>query len=158
MAKWLIPLLAVLITVVVVVVVAGGAVPMKSDEELIRERIQAFEDAYNDGDYDALLDCLDSSMRAATNISMNLMDGLKSDMIGFDIGMSDMFGLAGLMGDMCDIEIKDIRIEGDAAQVDIEMHLNMYGQSSSEAITLPMTKEGRKWLIGGGIEDLMKLY
>lgn len=158
-AKWIISLLAVVMTVVVVVVVVnGGGFTPKTDEELIRERIEAFEEAYNDGDYDGMLDCLDSGMRAATEISMGLMDNLMSDMIGFDIGMSDMFGLAGLMGDFCDIEIKNISINGDTATVDIVMKLNMYGESTSEATTLPMVKQGRKWLIGGGIEDLLNMY
>ena len=158
-AKWIFSLLAVVMMVVVVVVVVnGGGFTPKTDEELIRERIEAFEQAYNDGDYDGILDCLDSGMRAATEISMGLMDNLMGEMIGFDIGMSDMFGLAGLMGDFCEIEIKNIAISGDTATVDIVMNLNMYGESASEATTLPMVKQGRKWLIGGGIEDLLNMY
>lgn len=148
--RWMIPLIALAAVAAVVVVILNAAgIIGKSDEELIRDRIAEFEEAYTSGDYDGMMDCLASDMRAATDVSMGLMDGLMSDMAGFDIGMSDMFGLVGLMGDFCDFIIEDIQIQGDSATVTLTMNMNMYGETSSEQMTLPMVKDGGDWYIGG---------
>ena len=152
--KWLIP--AVLLTaaiVTVIIVVVQGEVPFigKSDEELIRERIAAFEDAYTSGDYDGMMECLDKQMQSVTEASLGLMDGLMSGMTGFDlgIGMSDMFGIVGIMGDFADFIIDDIQIEGDNAVVTLTMNMNMYGETASQQTALPMVKENGDWFIGG---------
>jgi len=147
-AKWLIPLCVVALVIVVALAFSGNI--FKSDETLIRDRIQAYEDACNNGDYEAMLECMDSETQALMEGSMSLMDGLFSEGTGLDIGMSDMFGLAGAMGDFYDIEIVDIEIDGDYATVTVVMNAEVYDYStSSEEAELPMVKEGSDWYIGG---------
>lgn len=150
--RWLIPaiILAAAVAAVVLILTLTGVVG-KSDEELIRERIAAFEEAYTSGDYDGMMDCLDSQMQAATEMSMGLMDGLMGEMTGFDlgVGMSDMFGLVGIMGDFADFVIDGIEIDGDNAVVTLTMNMNMYGETMSDQTALPMVKEKGDWYIGG---------
>ncbi len=145
--KWLIPLIAVVAAVALVFVFFPNL--FKSDETLIRERIQALEDAYNDGDYEAILECMDSQTQAMMEATMGLMDGLMGEASGMDIGITDLFGFAGAMGDYCTITIQNIHIDGDYATVDVTMSLNMYGYQQSESTTLPMVKEDGDWFIGG---------
>ena len=157
--KWLIPLLALAAAAVVIVIVASGgkiANIGKSDEQLIRERIAAFEEAYTSGDYDGMLECMDSEMQSITEMSMGLMDGLMGEVAGFDLGisMTDMFGLVGFMGDFADFIIEDIVITGDTAMVTLTMNMDMYGESASDTMELPMVKEKGDWYIGG-VSDMM---
>lgn len=150
-AKWLIPLLALAAAAAVALFLFTdfGNI-FKSDEELIRERIQAYEDACNDGDYEAMLECMDAQTQSLMDTTMGLMDGLFSEGTGLGIGMSDMFGLAGLMGDYMNVEIINIAIDGDYATVTVEMSANMYGyEASSGEAELPMVKEDGDWYIGG---------
>lgn len=162
-AKWLIPLISVLVVagVALFIFMYYGNV-FKSDEELIRERIQAYEDACNDGDYEAMLDCMDSQTQALMEATMGFMDGLFAEGTGMDFGMTDMFWLAGLMGDYCHIEIKNIAINGEYATVTVVMSTDVYGhKSSTEEAELPMVKEDGDWYIGGldnMISDRMGLY
>ena len=125
-------------------------------EQLIRERIEAFEEAYTSGDYDGMLECMDSEMQSITEMSMGLMDGLMGEVAGFDFGvsMTDMFGLVGFMGDFADFTVEDINITGDTAIVTVTLTMNMYGETSSEVTELPMVKEKGDWYIGG-VSDMM---
>ena len=120
----------------------------KSDEQLIRERIQAYEDACNDGDYEAMLDCMNSSTRAMTEAATGLMGGILSEGIGFDIDISSMMGLAGAAGDFFEFEIIDITVNGEEAVVELRMTATMYGQEQVEEAELPMVKEDGDWYIG----------
>lgn len=152
--KWLIPLAAFVVAAVVSFLIFGTNL-FKSDETLIRERIQAYEDACNDGDYEAMLDCMDSETKAMMEGTMSIMDGLFSEGTGMDFGMSDMFGLAGSMGDFFTVEITSIEIEGEYATVTVIMSADMYGYSeSTEEAELPMVKEKGDWYIGG-IENML---
>ncbi len=152
--KWLIPLAAFVVAAVVSFLIFGTNL-FKSDETLIRERIQAYEDACNDGDYEAMLDCMDSETKAMMEGTMSIMDGLFSEGTGMDFGMSDMFGLAGSMGDFFTVEITNIEIEGEYATVTVIMSADMYGYSeSTEEAELPMVKEKGDWYIGG-IENML---
>ena len=45
-------------------------------EELIKERIEQFVTAYNDGDMETVLDCLDAKTRNAFQAMLNLLGGL----------------------------------------------------------------------------------
>ncbi|MBQ4088635.1 MAG: zinc ribbon domain-containing protein [Clostridia bacterium] len=150
--KWLIPVIAIAAAVaaVVVILMLTGVIG-KSDEELIRDRIAAFEEAYTSGDYDGMMECMDSQMQSVTEASMGLMDGLMGWATGVDlgVGMSDMFGLVGIMGDFADFIIDDIEIDGDNAVVTLTMNMNMYGETMSEQTALPMVKEKGDWYIGG---------
>lgn len=151
------------VAAVVVVLVMDPWNFFKSDEDLIRERIQAYEDACNAGDYEGMLECMSSDARAMTDGYMGILDGIFSESTGLGFGMTDLFGISGSMGDFYDIEIKDIKIDGDHAIVTVVMSADMYGMSSStQEAELPMVKEDSDWFIGGidnMVEDsLSSLY
>ena len=152
-SKWIIALLISALAIGSVVIVffftdLGNI--FKSDEQLIRERIQAYEDACTHGAYEGMLDCMDGATRSLMESSMGILDGIFSEGTGLDFGMTDLFGFAGLMGDYCNIQITNITIDGDHATVDIIMSMDVYGmeQQSTEA-QLPMVKENGDWYIGG---------
>lgn len=149
--KWIALAAVALVVIAAVVLVAMNWDKIfKSDETLIRERIQAYEEAVEAGDYEGMLDCMDAATRAITESSMGLMDGLLSDASGLGIGMTDMFGFASMLGDFLTIDIKDIRIDGDTATVRVEMKISIFGMTqSSEEADLPMVKEDGDWYIGG---------
>jgi len=154
--KWIaLAAIALVVVVAVVVVALNWDNLFKSDETLIRERIQAYEQACESGDYEAMLDCMDAATRSMMESSMGLMDGLLEEGTGLGIGMTDMFGFAGMMGDFLTIEIKNIQIDGDHATVTVEMIMTIFGmrQSSGEA-ELPMVKEDGDWYIGG-VDDMI---
>lgn len=146
---WIIAAAALVTVVVLVVVLLDPMNLFKSDEQLIRERIEAMETAYNDTDWDGVMDCMDESTRAMMDMVMGFADGLLSDSIGFDIAMSDMFAMSGLVldGEFCQIEVLDIQIDGDTAMVTVRMTMDMYDYSDSQEATLPMIKEGGDWYI-----------
>ncbi|MBO5953735.1 MAG: zinc ribbon domain-containing protein [Oscillospiraceae bacterium] len=123
----------------------------KSDETLIRERIEALEDAYNDGDWDGMMECLDGPTQAIMEMTMDFADGLISGVGGFDVSMRDMFSLGGLLlpGDNFRLEIKDINIDGDHAIVTVVMYAELNDIKESEEAELPMVKEDNDWYIGG---------
>ena len=121
--------------------------------------MEEFETAYNNTDWDAMMDCMDESTRAMMEMIMGFADSIMSDAIGFDMAMSDMFAMSGLMleGDFCEMEVVDIQIDGDTARVTVRMTVDMYGYSDSEEMMLPMVKEGNDWYISikGEMQDLI---
>jgi len=159
--KWVL-IAAALVGVAVFVVMQFGLLDVfKSDEDLIRERIEALEAAYNATDWEAVLECMDETTKTMLETTMGFADNLLSDAIGFDFGMSDMFSLGGLItdGDFCQIEITDIQIDGDSATVSVIMRMELYGYSDSQEMTLPMVKDGGDWYISavGDLGDLSGL-
>ena len=66
----------------------------KSDAELIEARINAFFDAYNDGDYEGILNSLDSRTRTVVKASFNIGSSVVGDLWGVHLDISDIFGLA----------------------------------------------------------------
>ena len=149
--KWIL-IAAALIGVLVFVVFQFDLLNIfKSDEDLIRERVEAFEEAYNNTDWDGILDCLDYETRMTMELTMSFAEGLMGEAAGMDISMSDMFAMSGMFieGDYCTIEILDIQIDGDYAMVTVEMSVELYDMSQSETATLPMVKEGNDWYISG---------
>ena len=130
----------------------------KSDETLIRERIEALEDAYNDGDWDGMMECLDGPTQAIMELTMDFADGLISGAGGFDVSMRDMFSLGGLLlpGDNFRLEIKNIDIDGDRAVVTVVMYAELDDIKESEEAEFPMVKEDNDWYIGG-LDNMLDL-
>lgn len=121
---------------------------LKSDEDLIRERIQAFEEAYNDGDMEAVLDCLEPSIKNAYSAMYGLAGGFASSKVGFDVAVSDLFaiGTGVAMEDGLHIEIEEIEISEDRATV----HVTLRSGSYEEGGGFKLVKENRDWYIRDG--------
>ncbi len=85
-----------------------------TSEELITERIETFLTAYNGGDMNSVLECLDSKSRNAMSAMLNLLGGLAGSQIGFDIDLRDLFslGVAIESDDFMKLQITDITVTG----------------------------------------------
>ena len=135
----------------ILVVIAGiifAAIQLlfPSDEDLIRDRIETFTEACNDGDIEVLIGCFDKKTRTLYDASMGIAEGLMGELIGFDLPWGDMMELGGLqLGGMMDvdIEIKSIKIDDDEAEVDMVMTAN--GETVSDVIQ--MCEEDGDWYI-----------
>lgn len=122
----------------------------KSDEELIESRIDAFLNAYNSGDMEAVMECLDSKTRNTLQAVMNIGDNLIGE-TGFNISLSDMFGLGvGMMSDEDILTISDmtINITGDTeATVDVTLGYKDVFSENRESAYFTMIKEDNDWFI-----------
>lgn len=120
-----------------------------SDKEKILERIDAFEIAYNSGDVDAALDCLDGKSKNA----LRGFSGLGSQVLGFDL--NSLFGIAVATQDInISIKVKSITfIDSNLATVNAELQYSGdYLNSESITVeTLKMKKEKNEWYI---VEEL----
>lgn len=122
----------------------------RSDEQKIRERLDAFVFALNSGDADAALECLDSKNRNMLNAALNIGGGLLNSLIGFNIDVKDILALAiGLnSGDLFTADVKDISITSDTTAVAyLTLTAQVGGQSDSESGTLDLVKEKGDWFI-----------
>ena len=156
--KWILAA-ALIIGVVAFVVIQFDLIKVfKSDEDLIRDRVAAFEEAYNNTDWDSMMECMDTATQSMMELTMSFADGLLSEAIGFDFGISDMLGLGSLMvtGDFCQMKVVDIQIQGDYAEVTILMSVDLYDMQETETVILPMVKEGNDWFITavGELQDM----
>lgn len=119
----------------------------KSDEALIEERITDFYTAYNDGDMDTVLTCLDTKSRNAFKSMLNILGGLAGKYAGFDINLSDLFslGVNTASGNFMDLEISDISIvDNENAVVTTTMKLAGAG---TQTIYFVMVYEKGGWYI-----------
>jgi len=137
----------VAIVVVLALAVVGFVVFHKSDEQLIEDRIQTLQDAYNEGDASKLISCFDHK----TQIELKAIGGIASSVLG--VSISDLFGAAaGLSSNLSSftgddvavvISIHSIRIRTKTAQVDVTFAIG----AESQDTTLPMVKSGFSWYI-----------
>ena len=158
-APWkLIVILAAVAVIAAAVVLLIHFNVFKSDETLIRERIQALEDAYNQADMDGVMDCFDESTRAAAEMMMGAADGIFSNATGLDLGLGDLAQAGGVLldGHNFKIHIDGIKQDGDTAIVTITLEVNLLGFSNSEQTQLPMIKVKGDWFIGGILENAEK--
>ena len=132
----------------------------KSDEDLIRERIEEFVSSYNNGDMEAVMDCFDQRTKSIMGATVGIGEALIGGAAGFDISMSDMFGLgAGLNeGDMMKISNIQFTVPEGAERVsvnaEIQMSISFMGQSQSQSspVQFEMVKEDGDWFIANMVQ------
>ena len=117
-----------------------------TNEELIEERIKTFLTAYNTGDMDAVLKCLDAKTRNAFQAMLNLLGGIAGSYAGFDIDLSDLFslGVNTTSGDFMGLEITSIDIINETTAV---ATTNMELSGTSMTIYFDMVYENDGWYI-----------
>ena len=122
----------------------------KSDEELIESKINKFLQAYNSGDMDGVLECLDAKTKNTVKASMNIGSALIGK-TGFGITFSDLFSLGiGTMSeeDVLTISEKTINIESDVkATVDVTLGYKDKLSDMQEKAIFTMVKEDDDWFI-----------
>lgn len=122
----------------------------KSDEELIESRIDQFLKAYNAGDMEAILDCLDTKTKNTYEAAMNIGNILIGK-TGFDINLSDLFSISvGTMseGDILTISDTTINISDDTkATVYVTLGYKDKMNDTQEKAFFTMIKEDNDWFI-----------
>lgn len=124
----------------------------KSDETLIRERMETFAKAYNAGDMEKVLDCFDARTRNAYKAILNIGNSLIGQS-GVSIDISDMFSLGVAFmgeGDLLEFRDIDITIQSESsAVVTATMEYGVESEKSEETVTFSMVKEESDWYIAG---------
>lgn len=118
-----------------------------TNEELIIERIETFLTAYNDGDMEVVLECLDAKTRNAFQAMLNILGGLAGNAAGFNIDLSDLFslGVSTTSGDFMQLEVTDITVINSAnATATTKMFLTGAG---TQIIYFEMVYEHNGWYI-----------
>ncbi len=133
--------------VIAIIVTAITGCQFKSDEQLIEEKIDGFVGCYNAGDFDGVLECLDSKTQNTFKAALNITQGV----LGINFELSDLFSLSvGLMseGDILNIEIIQMTVNNDKATVQgkISYHDTMQSDLSDDVI-ISMIRENNKWVI-----------
>jgi hypothetical protein len=147
------------ISVIALVIIAVGVFIylnpslVKSDRELIESRIEKFADAYNDGDLDKALDCMDSKTKNTYKSAVNITNSLIGK-TGFGADIRDLFGLSvGSLsdGDMLDIDITGVEF-ADSGRANVKADLTFRAKTlnrneTEDGITIVMVKENGDWFI-----------
>lgn len=128
----------------------------KSDEELVRERIDTFVTTYNDGDFDGVLECFDAKTRKTLEATFNVMGGLIGGLTGFSFDLGDFFtlGIAMMDGDVLAIEVSEVSINGEQAVATAQMGYTDIGEESVENVYITLIKEKGDWFIQDMTDDV----
>ena len=120
---------------------------LPTNEALIAERIETFLTAYNMGDMDTVLECLDAKTRNAFQAMLNLLGGLAGSAAGFDIDLKDLFslGVSTTQGDFMGLEIRDINVI-DSSNAVATTTMNLTG-AGVQTIYFEMVYENNGWYI-----------
>lgn len=138
-------------TIITVMTVAGCNIN-KTDEELINRRIEAFFEAYNAGDMEGGVKCLDSKTKNTYESAMNMTNALIGK-TGFSIKLSDIFGVAvGVIseGDLLKASEMNITLTSDeTANVNTVLsYSDKTGMGNfAEKVLISMKKEKSDWFI-----------
>lgn len=142
--------LAIFLMVCLLVSICGCEALLLSDEDMIRNRMDAFTKAYNAGDMEKCLDCLDSKTRNQYSALVNIGNALIGK-TGFKIAIADMFALGVALtdeGDVLTFKELDINIQSEtSARVKATM---VYSENSDEmesTVTFHLVKEDGDWYI-----------
>ena len=124
-----------------------GCSLIKTDSEKIEERINEFSSAYNSGDFDGVLDCLDSKTRNTLRATLNITQGIT----GMKFNISDLFSVSvGVMSenDILNLKILKINItDKENATVNATMNYKDKIQQQSNNVVFTMVKEKGNWYI-----------
>ncbi len=129
----------------------------KSDEELISARIDAFLTAFNTGDFDGVLACMDAKSRNQCQALANMLEGIK---LGFSAGgvsvsgslnMADLFGFSiGSISkdDLMNMETVELKIQdGKYATLYTNLSYSVDIGSPEGNIKFELKKENGDWFI-----------
>lgn len=124
----------------------------KSDQQLIEDRMDVFLKAYNSGNFEAVLECLDAKSRNTYKSAFGIGSGLIG-LTGFSVNMSDLFGLSiGLIPDGDALRLENTRIaikSSTTAVVYATMYYHDLETDYSEDVQIKLVKEDGDWFICG---------
>lgn len=156
-------ILAIIVTIIIPITLFTACLFQKSDEELIEARINRFLTAYNTGDLDAVIECLDAKTRNTYKSTMNLVENIGGALLGkvtetkIGLNLSDLFDFSDLFGisvgtisedDILTVDIQEIIIEDEThATVNVTISYNTNIADLSEDAYFTMLKENGDWYI-----------
>lgn len=118
-----------------------------SAKELIRQRIETFVTAYNDGDMTAAIACFDAKTKNQVEAAINLVDALVGKLAGFKIAIGDLFSLGVALEDDAFMKLKvtDVQMTGDTSAV-ATATMDLTGTQTQTTYFI-MTYEHNGWYI-----------
>ena len=121
--------------------------PEPTTEELIEERVNTFLTAYNSGDMETVLECLDAKSRQTFRAMLNILGGLAGGLTGFSVDLSDLFalGVNTTSDDFMKLKITDIKVI-DSTNAVVTTTMNLTG-SGTQTIYFKMVYENDGWYI-----------
>ena len=158
-----IKVMCIMLVSILIVSNATACGMLKSDEELITERVDMFVFSYNKGDIDNAIECLDAKSRKIINATLNIGEGLFSGLTGFDISVEDLFalGVGFMTDDPLSMQILDIEFTSEnTATVELGMtikEVELGEEQSVDDAILYMVKEKGDWYIDMS-EELSEMY
>lgn len=126
-----------------------GCTP-KSDDELIESRVREFVSAYNSGDLDGVIACMDTSSRTFLKGAAGLLGVVtETDTSEF---LTDLFGVSATVvsdgEDLLTILSIDINFDSqEQADVRVSIRYRDYQQQVEDILQLDMVKEKGNWYI-----------
>lgn len=155
--RWLKKTLITLLILAIIAAVVYFSGVWKSDEVLIRERIESFEKDYNKGDWDDVIENFDGRTRKAykaisslfkVSTTFSIGDSTK---LGLSTDFASLFALGSYATDSdVEIEIERMKISGDTATVWIAIRYKSRSITETLRGTFKMVKEGHDWYIRDG--------
>lgn len=141
----------IFIAITVLICVLKGPLG-KSDEMMIENRMKEFLNAYNSGDLEGTLACLDAKTRNTYRAALKIGNGLIG-LTGYSIDVADMFSLGiGLMadGDVLKFDEMVISITSDTkATVSGTVQYCEQGTKYRKTVSFELVKEEKDWYICG---------
>ena len=131
----------------------------KSDEELIRERIEVFCTTYNDGDFEGVVNCLDNKTRNTIKKTAEFADGLISifgdkTVDSFQL-FSALWGVSiGVISedDYMTVEILAVDVTSEKKAV-VTTEMAFSDTTTAEIAYFKMVREEDGWYIGDITEE-----
>lgn len=123
----------------------AGCESVKSNEELIQDKLEKFCVSYNAGDLEQVLTCFDSETRRLYEAAVKIGNGIASNEWGMEL--SDLFSLGSAMSEDATIEnlnIALINIEKREAFVEGQMYL---GDGVKCQVEITMIQENGDWFL-----------
>lgn len=119
----------------------------KSDEDMIRDRIEKYISCANNADMTGTLECLDSSSRASIESMINIVGGFAGvDNLRDYLNLGAMFGAGNYVNLSLD-SVENIKVNGDKATADMTMSSEVNGSRQTASQTVSLVKQDGDWYI-----------
>ncbi len=140
------------IAAIMIAINIAGCSENKTDEEMIKSRVESFFEEYNAGDMEGVLECMDSKTKNTYESATNMIDALIGK-TGYSINLSDMFGFSvGVISEGNLFEVGDMNITLTSDETaDVSTVLSYSDKTdkgnSEEKVIISMKKEKSDWFI-----------
>ena len=137
--------------VLIVTLLLSGCSFFKSDEQLMKDKINSFVTSYNSGDVEGMIDTLDSQSRQIAKSTLELSDTLISSLTGISVSVKDVFALCISFSDDFDtltiVSFDDFQVGESTATVSVTVAGEKSGTEETEQAEFKMKKENGDWYI-----------